>query len=117
MGADYVMPSAKPLIDTPAETIQEAQSKTHSHPLRDEIEAISSTLFEMETRKVAHTWANRVASVEVRTVDDKLGKLEAEELINTPSNSVAYLNTETRGYRLGDVEVEALVHSLANTLA
>ena len=117
MGAHYVMPSAKPLIDTPAETIQEAQTKIHCHPLRDEIEAVSSTLFEMEASKVADTWANRVARVEDRTVDDKLGKLEAEALINTPSNSVAYFKTETRGDTLGDVEVEALVNSPTNTLA
>ena len=77
MGAHYVMPSAKPLIGTPPETIREAQTKTDCHPLRDvKIEEISRTMLEVEASKVVDTWANRVARVEIRTVDDKLGKIE-----------------------------------------
>ena len=70
------MPSAKPLIDTSAESIREAQNKTHCLPLHDvKIEAISSTLFEVEVSKVVVTWVNSVARVEIRTVYNKPGKI------------------------------------------
>lgn len=52
------MPSAKPLIDTPNETLREVQTKTH---LRD-------TLVEVETRKVVNIWVVTVVRVEIRTV-------------------------------------------------
>jgi len=54
------MPSAKPLIDTPAETLLEAYNKTHCHPLRDvKIEAIVHTLGEVKERKEVDTWATQ----------------------------------------------------------
>ena len=62
MAAHVVMPSAKPLIDTPNETLREVQTKTHCNPLRDvKVEAISDTLVEVEARKVVDIWADTVA--------------------------------------------------------
>ena len=47
---------ANPLMDTPGWTLQEVQTKTACHPLRDvTIEAISVTLGEVEASKVVHT--------------------------------------------------------------
>ena len=63
-------PTAKPSIDTPAETLREVQTKTHFHPLPDlRVEAISNTLVEVEGNKVVYTWADTVARVKIRTVD------------------------------------------------
>ena len=70
LGTKYVMPKAKPSIDTPAKTLREVQTKTHFHPLRDlRIEAISSTLVQVEASKVVYTWADTAAKVEIRSVD------------------------------------------------
>ena len=56
LGAHYVMPRAKPLIETPAKTLREKQTKTHCHPLRDvKIEAISVTLSEVKAFTVVDT--------------------------------------------------------------
>ena len=67
------MQSAKPLIDTPAQTLREAHNKTHRNPLRHvKIEGISDTLVEVEAIKEVNTWANKIARVEIRTVDDTL---------------------------------------------
>ena len=65
-----MMPSAKPVIDTPAETLGEANNKTHYHALCDvKIEVITHTLGEVKERKEVDTWADRIARVEIRTVD------------------------------------------------
>ena len=81
---------AKPLIETPVDTLREVQTKTHCHPLlRVKIEAMSVTLGEIEARKVVDTWANTLVRVEIRTVDGTLGQLEAKALINTPSYALA----------------------------
>lgn len=64
------MPRTKPLIETPVETLGEAQTKTHCHPLRDvKIEAISVKLGEVKASKLAD---DTVARVEIRTVDGTL---------------------------------------------
>ena len=58
------MPSAEPLIDRPAETLREAQSKTHCHPLRHvKIEVNSNTLVEVEASKMVGTCAESLQPV------------------------------------------------------
>ena len=84
------MPRAKPLIETPSESLGEAQTKTYCHPLRDvKIEAISVTLGEVRASKLVDAWGDTLARVEIRTVDGTLGQLEAEALIDTPSDTLA----------------------------
>ena len=84
------MPSAEPLMDRPAETLREAQRKTHCHPLQDvKIQVNSNTLVEVDASKVVGTWAERIARMEIRTVNETLSQLEAETLINTPCDALA----------------------------
>ena len=76
MSAHYVMPRGKPLIKMRAATLREAQTKTLCHPLRDvKIEASSVTLCEVREFKIADTWADKKARIEIRTVDDTLGQI------------------------------------------
>ena len=83
------MSRTKPLIETPVETLGEAQTKTHCHPLRDvKIEAIGVTLGEVKASKLADAWGDTVARVEIRTVDGTLRQLEAEALIDMPSDAL-----------------------------
>ena len=90
LGTHQVMLSAKPLIETPAETLREAQTKTHSHPLRDvKVEVISDTLVEEKASKVVDTWPDTVARVEIRKVHDTLGQLEGKALMRTRSHALA----------------------------
>ena len=64
------MPSAKPVIDRPVETLGEAKNKTHCHALCDvKTEVITHTLGEIKERKEIDTWADRLARVAIRTVD------------------------------------------------
>ena len=71
---------AKPLIETPAVTLREAQTKTLCHALRNvKVEVISDTLVEEEANKVVDTWPDRVW----------MTYLEAEALINTLSDALA----------------------------
>lgn len=58
------MPWAKPLIDTPADTLRELQTKTHCHPLwHVKMEEISITLGEVYASKVVHSLAHAIARV------------------------------------------------------
>ena len=71
------------------ETLREAQTKKHCHPLLNvKIEAINVTRGEVKASKVAHTWADTAARVEIRTVDDAMRQLAAVALINTSSDAL-----------------------------
>ena len=81
---------AEQLIETMAETIGEAQTKTHCDPFHDlKIQAKIDTLCGVEGSKLVKTWADTVVKVETRTLGNTLGQLQAEALINTPGNAVA----------------------------
>ena len=91
------MPSAKPLMQTPAATLREAQTKKHCHLLLDvKVEVISDTLVEEEASKVVDTWPDTVVRVEIRNMLDALGQLEAEAVINTRSDALAQPKAVTK---------------------
>ena len=69
-----MMPRAKPLTDTPADTPQVVQRKGHCQPLCDvNIKVLNVTLREVWASKVVHTCANTAARVSISLVDDRLG--------------------------------------------
>ena len=77
-------------MHTSAETLREAQTKRHCHPLCVvKMQAISDTLIEVDASKVVHTWTDTVPRMEIRTVDDTLCQLKVETLINKPSDALA----------------------------
>ena len=56
-------------MHTSAETLREAQTKRHCHPLCVvKMQAISDTLIEVDASKVVHTWIDTVPRMEIRTV-------------------------------------------------
>lgn len=78
------------IVDTPVETLREAQTKTQFHVLRDvRIKATSDTQSDVEATKVVDTWAETVNRVKTRTVDDTVARLEAKALINFPGEAIA----------------------------
>ena len=84
-------------MQTSAEILREAQTKTHCHLLLHvKVEVISDTLVEEEASKVVVTWPDIVVRVEIRNVLDTLGELEAGAVINTRSDALAQPKAVTK---------------------
>ena len=81
---------AEQLIETLAETVEKAQTKTHRDPLHDvKIEVRFDKLGSVEASKLVKARADTVVKVETRTVGDTLGQFKAYALLKTPLDVLA----------------------------
>ena len=81
---------AKHLINTLADNVGQAQTKTYCDPLCNvNIEAIIDTLGFVEASILVKSWADTAVKVETMTVGYTLGQFQAEAVNDAPSDSLA----------------------------
>ena len=81
---------AKHLINTLADNVGQAQTKTYCDPLGNvNIEAIIDTLGFVEASILVKSWADIAVKVETMTVGYTLGQFQAETLNDAPSELLA----------------------------